>query len=216
MIHECMFIRMPDRMSGEQYLETVRSGADFPPGAEDCSGPGLTSPGRTTELWLDLEPGNYIVGCWFNSHLTKLPAKPLEVVAGNAAAQPPSHDATLRLVDFRMELDGQLKKGPQVLKVELVGPSMHEVDLFRLNDDKTLADFQQWQKDKRKAPAPSIAAGGVLDSHKPGRTVFMRTNLDPGRYVLWCGMPMVQNDTTAVGDVSHADVGMFKELTIDD
>jgi len=41
-----------------------RKGSLFPAGALDYSGPGLTSPGKTAEMWLKVDPGQYIIICW--------------------------------------------------------------------------------------------------------------------------------------------------------
>jgi len=216
-IHEAMFIRLPDNMTGEDYLEAVSNGADFPEGAIDYAGPGLTSPGEKVETWLSLDPGNYILACWFTGHLTSMPVHTLTVHKRESSGiTPPKEDAILRLIDFRFELEGQLRKGAQVLRVETIGPSMHEVDIFRLKDGRTLDDLREWQKKEKKGPAPAVAVGGVLDNHDIRRVVWIRTNFHPGQYVLWCNMPMVANNPGPGDDVTHADAGMFKEFVIED
>lgn len=216
-IHEAMFIKLPEDMTGEEYLEAVRNGSAFPEGALDYSGPGLTSPGETVETWLHLDPGNYLLGCWFRGHLTSLPAQSLTVYETESdGATPPKEDATLRLIDFRFELEGQLRRGAQTLRVETHGPSMHEVDIFRLEEGQTLADLRQWHKEGKKGAAPAVAVGGVLDSHDMSRVVWLRTAFRPGHHVLWCNMAMVPDEPGSAGEVTHADAGMFKEFVIED
>lgn len=211
-IHEAMFIKLPDGMTGDDYLEAVRNGISFPEGAIDYAGPGLTSPGETVEIWLDLDPGNYLLGCWFRGHLTSLPPQVLKVnEAGSAGATPPREDAILRLIDFRFELEGELSQGARVLRVETPGPSMHEVDIFRLEDGQTLDDLRQWQKEGKKGTPPAVAIGGVLDSHDLSRVVWLRTDFRPGRYVLWCNMSIVPD----VPGPTHADSGMFTEFVVE-
>src|SRR5512134_3241920 len=63
-VHECMFIHLPAGMSAADFVAQVKSGVDFPAGALDCSGPGLTSPGERVEMWVPLEEGTYMLGCW--------------------------------------------------------------------------------------------------------------------------------------------------------
>lgn len=46
----------------------------------------------------------------------------------------PRADVVLKLTDYKFELEGKLRKGPQVIRVETPGPGMHEFDLFRLHD----------------------------------------------------------------------------------
>jgi len=122
----------------------------------------------------------------------------------------------LSLLDFQFELDGQLSKGTHVLRVETPGPSMHEIDIFRLKEGRTLADLRHWQKEGKKGAAPAVAVGGVLDSHDLSRVVWLRTDFRPGRYLFWCNMAMVPDDPGPGGEVTHADAGMFNEFVIED
>jgi hypothetical protein len=71
----------------------------------------------------------------------------------------------LKLVDFRFEFSAPLRKGVQVIRVDTTGPSMHEADLYRLLDGKTLTDLIEWRKHDGVGVAPVIALGGIDDSH---------------------------------------------------
>jgi hypothetical protein len=216
--HECMFIQLPEGMTASDYVAQVKAGVDFPPGARDCSGAGLMSPGEHVEEWVPLEEGNYMVGCWFGEHLTS--QKPTTtVVHGEPATpvSPPHEDVTIRLIDYRFELVGQLKSGDQVIRYQTVGPSMHETDVLRLADGRTIADAKSWFVRESGQP-PGIVAGGTMDSHDISRVTWVRRNFTPGHYVLWCDMPMIQNPSPAdslAAHVTHADAGMFKEFVVD-
>ena len=85
---------------------------------------------------------------------------------------------------------------------------MHEVDIYRLHEDKTVADLNNWRKKQGHGPAPAEALGGALDSHDVQRVVWLRKNFTPGRYVLHCEMPVTNTGLT------HADVGMVREIEI--
>jgi len=202
-------------MSPDDYQSAVRKGSLFPEGALDYSGPGLTSPGGTAEMWLKLDPGRYIIICWNDGHATTKPLQPFTVrevsVADN---QPPKEDLVLKLVDYRFHIKGELRKGMQVIRIETSGPSMHEVDIYRLHDGQTVADLNHWRKEDGKGSAPAEALGGALDSHDLSRVVWLRKNFTPGRYVLHCEMPV----TTAPADskLTHADVGMVQEFEINE
>ena len=217
-IHECMFIRLPDGMSATDYVAQVKSGLDFPPGAQDCAGPGLTSPGERVEMWSPLEEGNYLIGCWANKHLTGI-APVSFVVHGTPATpvQPPREDVLVRLKDFQYEVVGSIKSGEQTLRYDTVGPSMHEVDIIRLEDGKGVDDAKKWFKDQESGPAPGVFAGGCMDSHDLKRVSWVKRTFTPGRYRLWCDMPMVQNlpESDPAAHVMHSDAGMFKEITVD-
>ena len=62
-IHESMLVKLPPGMSVNDYVAAVKRGSLFPEGALDYSGPGLTSPGETVEVWLRVEPGQYLLIC---------------------------------------------------------------------------------------------------------------------------------------------------------
>src|SRR6266576_4977204 len=67
-IHEGMLVKLPKGMSADDYVAAVKGGSLFPKGAQDYSGPGLTSPGETVEVWAKVDPGNYLIICWNNGH----------------------------------------------------------------------------------------------------------------------------------------------------
>ena len=213
-IHEAMFIRLAPGQSSADYVKTVKAGEDFPEGAADCSGVGLMTPGEHSEAWLRLEPGRYFLTCWYRDHLENKTPQTLTVTADSTSGvTPPAPDVTVKLVDFEFQLDKPIAKGAQVLKVEWLGPSMHEMDIFRLDAGKQLADFRAWMKNKKKGDPPGRGLGGILDEQDLGKVVWLKHDFTPGRYVMWCGMPMV----TSGGNPSHlvhADAGMFREFEV--
>ena len=105
---------------------------------------------------------------------------------------------TVKLIDFRYELLGRLRKGPQVIRAENVGPTMHEMDIFRLHDGKTLADVNRWRKHPGDGSAPADAMGGVLDSHDLKRVIWMRKTLLPVGtiFVVRCRWSRIRNPPT--------------------
>jgi len=213
-IHEGMLVKLPAGMRAQDYVAAVKAGSLFPEGALDYSGAGLTSPGETTELWTRLDPGEYIVICW-NHHATTRRVHPFTVTTAGAHDDPlPAVDVVLKLVDFRFELSTPLRKGTQVIRVDTIGPSMHEADLYRLLDGKTLADLLEWRKHDDVGVAPVIALGGIVDSHDLTRQVWLRKNFRPGRYILGCGMPMTSDAKSGTGYATHTDAGMVMAFEI--
>src|SRR2546423_133309 len=95
-------------------------------------------------------------------------------------------------------------------EIETPGPGMHEVDIYRLYEGRTVADLNAWRKQQGHGAAPAQALGGALDSHDIRRVVWLRKNFSPGRYVLHCEMPVTNTDLT------HADLGMVQEIEIKD
>ena len=213
-IHEAMLVKLPKGMSANDYVAAVKSGSLFPKGALDYSGPGLTSPGETSEMWLRVDPGQYIIICWNSGHAKTTPVHPFTVHDIGADDETPKEDLVLKLVDFRFELEGDLHKGVQVIRVETPGPSMHEVDIFRLHEGRTVADLNGWRKQEGHGPAPADALGGVLDSHDLSRVVWLRRKFTPGRYVLHCELPITTAASATSTKITHADVGMVREIEI--
>jgi hypothetical protein len=208
-IHEGMLVKLPKGMSADDYVAAVKGGSLFPEGALDYSGPGLTSPGKTAEMWLRVDPGHYIIICWNGDHAKTTAVRPFNVQdAGAADDRTPKEDLVLKLFDFRFELEGNLHKGVQVIRIETPGPAMHEVDIYHLHEGRTVADLNRWRKEEGHGPAPAEALGGALDSHDISRVVWLRKTFTPGRYVLHCEMPVTNTKLT------HADVGMVREIEI--
>ena len=58
-----MLVKLGKGKSVDDYVAAVKGGSLFPEGALDYSGPGLTSPGKTAEMWLRVDPGHYIIIC---------------------------------------------------------------------------------------------------------------------------------------------------------
>ena len=212
-IHEVMFVKLPDGMDADAFLAQVNSGVLFPKGALDYSGPGLTSPGEGTEVWLKLDAGNYVLICW---HHSRSSVRALTVRATNEPDDaPPKADVVLKLVDFRFVLEGEVKKGTRVIRVETPGPSMHEADIFRLLPGHTAADVKRWYgDDDLEGPPPAVALGGVLDSHSLANVVWIRKNFVPGQYVFQCAMPMSTDAKSGDDHASHADAGMITTFEV--
>jgi len=215
-IHEAMLVKLPQSMTVAEYVSAVRSGSLFPAGALDYSGAGLMSPGESVEVWVKLDPGQCILICWNNGHARSTPPRPVTVEYRISEDVPPKEDVTVKLIDFRYELLGRLRKGPQVIRIQNVGPTMHEMDIFRLHEGKTLEDVRRWRKHDAGGSAPADAMGGVLDSHDLKRVIWMRKNFAAGRYVLHCEMPLVTNSQPTNMEITHADLGMVREIAIEE
>lgn len=204
-----MLVKLPEGMSADDYVTAVKEGSLFPEGALDYSGLGLTSPGVTAEMWLRVDPGQYIFIGWNKGHDKTTPVYSFMVEeTGAADDRHPKEDVVLKLFDYRFELDPELRKGVQVIRVETRGPAMHEVDIFRLREGSTVEDLKRWRKENENGPPPAEALGGALDSHDITRVVWLRKEFVPRRYVLHCEMPVTNTK------LIHADVGMVREFEI--
>jgi hypothetical protein len=206
-IHEAMLVKLPEGMEAADYVKAEQGGDLFPKGALDYSGPGLTSPGESTELWLRLDPGRYLLFCFNEGHSRTAPAHEFTVTSATVDDSVPPAEVLVRLVDFSFQLVGTVRSGLQVIRIETPGPSMHEADIYRLPEGATVEDVKRWYREG-SAGAPARALGGALDNHDIGRVVVVRRRFDPGRYVLHCAMPTSQAPSKNRKHVTHADMGM--------
>src|SRR6266436_7798134 len=111
-IHEAMLVKLSTGMTANDYVAAVKAGSLFPEGALDYSGPGLTSPGETAEIWLKVDPGQYIIICWNSGHAKTTPVHPFTVEeVGAKDDRAPKEDLVWKLFDYRFELSGDLHKG---------------------------------------------------------------------------------------------------------
>jgi uncharacterized cupredoxin-like copper-binding protein len=211
-IHEAMFLKLAPGKTIEDFRRQINAGILFPNGAVDYSGAGLLSPGEKTEVWLPLDPGNYVLMCW--NHM-RSSMRGVTVADGKRVDDtPPKEDAVLRLSDFKFELQGQVKPGTRVIKVQSLGPSLHEADLFRLHPGHSAADVVRWYKEDLGDPAPADALGGVLDSNDLQSVRWLRRSFTPGQYVFHCATPMSTNAKSGEHSPTHADMGMVMTFDV--
>jgi len=211
-VHEAMFVKLPAGMSAEDFKGRVNEGILFPEGALDYSGPGLLSPGGTTEVWVPLDPGEYVLICW--NHMRKSVRGLAVTDAQPVDDTPPKEDAVLMVRDFKFELQGHLKPGMRVIKIQSSGPSLHEADLFRLHPGRSASDVQRWYKDDLGEPAPADALGGIVDSHDTRQVLWLRRRFTPGQYVFHCALPLNPNAKSGDKSATHADVGMVMTFEV--
>jgi hypothetical protein len=212
-VHECMLVLLPEGMTVDDFVAAVKRGEDFPKGALDYSGVGLMSPGDSTDMWLKVDPGHYILVCWNAPHVMYT----LEVEKSDEPdAVPPNPDAVLTLQDYSFELSAPLHEGVQVVRVDTKGPSMHEADLFQLDEGKTADDIKAWEhmKSSVRGLPPGRALGGALDSHDISRQVWFRRTFAAGRHAWLCDMPMSQVAGDPASEITHSDAGMVMEFEV--
>jgi hypothetical protein len=63
-----------------------------------------------------LDPGQYIIICWNDGRARSTPPHPFTVEYTISDDPPPKEDVLERLIDYRFELIGHLRKGAQVIQ----------------------------------------------------------------------------------------------------
>jgi uncharacterized cupredoxin-like copper-binding protein len=129
------------------------------------------------------------------------------VVQGPAAVPEPAGDVTVTMNDYGFAVTQPLTAGTHTLRVENVGPQLHELMLLALAPAKGAADVVAWDKDGMKGTPPARPLGGIVGL-TPGRRAAFTVTLAPGRYVLACFVPDVADAK------SHAAHGMVREIVV--
>ena len=155
-------------------------------------GVALTSPGRTAETTVLLEPGDYVMECYvvaedgqFHGSLGML--RPLIVTEDATGLEPPEPDVRITLTNYAMQVEGDLGAGEHVIAVEAAeqaeGIVLHDVNLARLGADASLDEVGAWMDwvDALRPPAPAEFLGGA-DHLAGGTTSYFTADLEPGRY----------------------------------
>jgi hypothetical protein len=159
-----------------------------------------------------IRPGAAVVaalvlgGCGSERRADAPPAEspPADAPAATPAAATPEI-LTVTATDYKFDAPDQIPAGLVTIQLVNRGPSPHHVQLLRLGEGKTLADFQAAMQ-KGQMPMWAMPAGGPNPS-AVGGTSTVRMPLEAGDYVMVCFIP----DTAGVPHVAH---GMFRPLRV--
>ena len=127
---------------------------------------------------------------------------------------------TAREYEFEGDLDG-LEAGMNGLGFENGGTELHEMVLFRINDDATESIDELLALPEEEAQGKVTDAGGAFGF--PGDTDTVFVDLDPGRYAIVCFLPvgatpdnMEALESGEFDDAPpHFTQGMFREFTVE-
>lgn len=155
-------------------------------------GPGFTSPGRTSQTTLQLEPGEYVMECYAQSAEGEFHGKlgmlrPLTVTDEMSGLSVPEADIELTLSNYQIDVEGDLTPGEHTVAVHVAeepeGLLGHDVHLARLAEDTDLDEAVTWMDwvDSMRAPAPMEFLGGA-EEMPAGHTAYFTVTLEPGRY----------------------------------
>jgi hypothetical protein len=108
--------------------------------------------------------------------------------------------------DFVFEAPAQVPAGMTTIRLLNHGPSLHHVQLFKLEDGKTVDDFMTALKSPGPLPQWVRAAGGP-NPPEPGSATSITEVLEPGNYVMVCFVPSADG-------MPHVMKGMMRPLTV--
>jgi len=112
---------------------------------------------------------------------------------------------TVTASDYKFDAPDQIPAGMVTVRLLNRGPSPHHVQLLRLGEGKTPADFQAAMQ-KGQLPPWALPAGGPNPS-AVGGTSEVRLPLEAGEYMMVCFIP----DTAGVPHAAH---GMVRPLRV--
>lgn len=172
-------------------------------------GPGLTSPGHTSEATVYLDPGTYLLECYvktggiFHSYNPVADAYGMvhEFTVTDQASQRREPTPTMRLTisaERGIEVDGEPTPGTHIVAVRFEDQTVHEnfvghdVHLVRIGEDIDLEALGAWMDWSRphglETPAPAEFLGGTNEM-PAGTTAYFRASLQPGRYAWIAEVP---------------------------
>ena len=124
--------------------------------------------------------------------------------AGSAADT--ARVVTVTASDFAFDAPAEVPAGLVTFRLVNRGPSLHHVQLFRLEEGKTAADFAAALEAGGPPPKWLVAAGGP-NPPEAGDTTSATVPLAPGNYMMVCFVPSADG-------VPHLMKGMSRPLTV--
>jgi hypothetical protein len=203
-----------DGISAEEVME--RLGTDLPGwfwAIEFVGGSGIISPGLSSEIALNLEPGTYALECYVKTgdgelHSMEGMLRELTVTETPSESAAPEADIQVTLSNFEMDIQGSLTPGSHTVSVHIKeNPEEgfgHNVHVTRLEPDTDVDELVQWMNffdvEGLMAPDPTTFLGG-MHLLPVGQTGYFNVELEPGRYLF-------------ISEYT-AHLGVMKEVTVE-
>ncbi|MBI3603886.1 MAG: hypothetical protein HY205_05510 [Nitrospirae bacterium] len=119
----------------------------------------------------------------------------------------PTEDAAFTAQEFAFAGPDRIAEGWRSIRLTNQGRDLHQIQFLKLPENKTAEDFRAAIKaDWSKMPSWVQRAGGV-NSVTPGRDAVAVIRLEPGDYVVICGIPDVRGKP-------HVVHGMMRPLRV--
>jgi hypothetical protein len=163
--------------------------------AKTMGGAGIIQPGKSEEITIKLELGNYVMECYvktpegkFHSELGMI--RPIFVTAKNSGMKEPADaNMNISLYNDKIETEGKIAAGHNVVAVHFkehpqygLGNDVHVVKLTDETDIDTVISWMNWMNvNGLQTPAPAKFMGGTQEM-PVGYTSYFTVNLEPGKY----------------------------------
>jgi hypothetical protein len=133
---------------------------------------------------------------------TRSPAAP----APSAATPSVPATVTVTASEFKLDLPAQIPAGAVTLHLVNRGKELHQAQIIRLDDGKTVADFSKAMKENGPPPSWVKFVGGP-NGIAPGTDGNTATVLTPGHYAVLCFIP-------GLDGVPHVMKGMIQPFEV--
>ena len=238
-IHEISLVQLPEGATHEEYLTDYMSAwetvlREYQEGVVERAGindrvnemlpawsgdvrysttRGLTSPGRTAERTVYLEPGEYMMVCWLKTedgiiHIMEGMHWEFTVMEEAANTPEPNPESQITLHENEIEVDWEPETGTHSFAVEFgFNPEGYEnnVHLIRMNDGTDLDEVNEWMDWYKlgglRSPSPAEFLGGVGFVSEIDNGYFTLEIDEPGDYA-WVVF-------------YYQDEGLFKTFTVE-
>lgn len=137
------------------------------------------------------------------AHTTATPAASR---SSPAPATPAADTVTITARDYVFDAPNTVPAGLTTIRLINRGPSLHHVQLIKLDSGKTLEDFLAALKAGGPPPRWASMAGGP-NPPQPGSSASATVMLQPGNYAITCFVP-------AADGMPHLMKGMARPLTV--
>lgn len=188
------------------------AGLDFPAWAPTfIGGPGITSPGETSQVTVFLEPGLYVIECYMKRpdgtfHTLTMVEDLTVTEAANAAGAPPKPSVRLTLSSISgITVEGAIDRpGTHTVEVFFEDQAVyehvlgHDVYVVRVDAGADLDEVAEWinwiqptaafPAGGLTSPAPATLLGGAQDS-PAGSTSYFTVHLEKGDYAWIAEVP---------------------------
>lgn len=207
-----VFQQAMDLINAGQVKNGYAKLADLPGWFSDVQfmgGPGLLSPGRTSEATVNLEPGNYVIECYIKTvdgkfHSTLGMLRGLTVTEDSSKAAPPRQvSLEMNVTNEGFGVRGDITPGKHTVAVHfaeenppLLGNDVHLMRLGAGADLEEAATWMDWSQPEGMVSDPEVALpfqflGGTHEMPM-GSTAYFTVDLTPGRYA-WISERPAQN-----------------------
>jgi hypothetical protein len=145
-------------------------------------------------------------GCTVATLFTLAACQSSKTTHDTPAAAPTINLITVTASDFHFDAPAETPAGPTTIRLVNNGPSIHHVQLLKLEDGKTPDDFIAALKAGGPEPRWAVPAGGP-NPPEVGSSTSTTVMLDAGNYAIVCFVPSADG-------VPHLMKGMVRPLKV--